>query len=252
MMFEKKQKIEEIDRKIEILEKESISLKESTETNVQPLMIQLDSVRNDIRKYGFKNDIASINQSKRKEFEILSKIDHEWKDYRDLNEKISILKRYKNELLEEIRLAEVDEAKRKKHEEEILKRNLEIRSQMDAVIENYKSSFSLKESSQKTNIGFDLVLTWFNWGKNGFDENSKYFYDEIKRIDDENKKLFEKENVINQMDRVIENYKKTESLEQASKMANVSYDTVKYWYEWGRNGFGEENSYFYKEISKIR
>ena len=252
MMFEKKQKIEEIDRKIEILEKESISLKESTETNVQPLMIQLDSVRNDIRKYGFKNDIASINQSKRKEFEILSKIDHEWKDYRDLNEKISILKRYKNELLEEIRLAEVDEAKRKKHEEEILKRNLEIRSQMDAVIENYKSSFSLKESSQKTNIGFDLVLTWFNWGKNGFDENSKYFYDEIKRIDDENKKLFENENVINQMDRVIENYKKTESLEQASKMADVSYDTVKYWYEWGRNGFGEENSYFYKEISKIR
>ena len=252
MMFEKKQKIEEIDRKIEILEKESISLKESTETNVQPLMIQLDSVRNDIRKYGFKNDIASINQSKRKEFEILSKIDHEWKDYRDLNEKISILKRYKNELLEEIRLAEVDEAKRKKHEEEILKRNLEIRSQMDAVIENYKSSFSLKESSQKANISFDLVLTWFNWGKNGFDENSKYFYDEIKRIDDENKKLFEKENVINQMDRVIENYKKTESLEQASKMADVSYDTVKYWYEWGRNGFGEENSYFYKELSKIR
>ena len=252
MMFEKKQKIEEIDRKIEILEKESISLKESTETNVQPLMIQLDSVRNDIRKYGFKNDIASINQSKRKEFEILSKIDHEWKDYRDLNEKISILKRYKNELLEEIRLAEVDEAKRKKHEEEILKRNLEIRSQMDAVIENYKSSFSLKESSQKANISFDLVLTWFNWGKKGFDENSKYFYDEIKRIDAENRNLFEKENIIIQMDRVIENYKNTESLEQASKMANVSYDTVKYWYEWGKNGFGEENSYFYKELSKIR
>ena len=252
MMFEKKQKIEEIDRKIEILEKESISLKESSETNVQPLMIQLDSVRNDIRKYGFKYDIASINQSKRKEFEILSKIDHEWKDYRDLNEKISILKRSKNNLLEEIRLAEADEAQRKRREEEILKRNLEIRSQMDAVIENYKSSFSLKESSQKANISFDLVLTWFNWGKNGFDENSKYFYDEIKRIDDENKKLFEKESIINQMDKVIENYKNTESLEQASKMAIVCYDTVKYWYEWGKNGFGEENSYFYNVLSKIR
>ena len=137
-------------------------------------------------------------------------------------------------------------------QKEILKRNLEIRSQMDAVIENYKSSFSLKESSQKANISFDLVLTWFNWGKNGFDENSKYFYDEIKRIDDENKKLFEKESIINQMDKVIENYKNTESLEQASKMANVSYDTVKYWYEWGKNGFGEENSYFYNELSKIR
>ena len=252
MMLDKRQKIEEIDRKIEILEKESISLKESTESKVQPLMGQLDSIRADIKKYGFKNDIASINKSKRREFEILSQINLEWKDYRDLNEKISILKRSKNNLLEEIRLAEADEAQRKRREEEILKRNLEIRSQMDAVIENYKSSFSLKESSQKANISFDLVLTWFNWGKNGFDENSKYFYDEIKRIDDENKKLFEKENVINQMDRVIENYKKTESLEQASKMADVSYDTVKYWYEWGRNGFGEENSYFYKEISKIR
>ena len=215
-------------------------------------MSQLDSIRADIKKYGFKNDIASINKSKRREFEILSQINLEWKDYRDLNEKIPILKRSKNNLLEEIRLAEADEAQRKRREEEILKRNLEIRSQMDAVIENYKSSFSLKESSQKANISFDLVLTWFNWGKNGFDENSKYFYDEIKRIDDENKKLFEKESIINQMDKVIENYKNTESLEQASKMANVSYDTVKYWYEWGKNGFGEENSYFYNELSKIR
>lgn len=252
MMLDKRQKIEEIDRKIEILEKESISLKESTESKVQPLMGQLDSIRADIKKYGFKNDIASINKSKRREFEILSQINLEWKDYRDLNEKISILKRSKNNLLEEIRLAEADEAQRKRREEEILKRNLEIRSQMDAVIENYKSSFSLKESSQKANISFDLVLTWFNWGKNGFDENSKYFYDEIKKIDAENRNLFEKENIINQMDRVIENYKNTESLEQASKIANVSYDSVKYWYEWGRNGFGEENSYFYKEILKIR
>ena len=252
MMLDKRQKIEEIDRKIEILEKESISLKESTESKVQPLMGQLDSIRADIKKYGFKNDIASINKSKRREFEILSQINLEWKDYRDLNEKISILKRSKNNLLEEIRLAEADEAQRKRREEEILIRNLEIRSQMNEVIENYKESLSLKESSQKANISFDLVLTWFNWGKNGFDENSKYFYDEIKKIDAENRNLFEKENIINQMDRVIENYKNTESLEQASKMANVSYDTVKYWYEWGKNGFGEENSYFYKELSKIR
>lgn len=251
-MSEKKQKIEEIDREIEILEKESDSLKEITESKVQPLMSQLDSVREDIKKYGFKNDILSINKSKRKEFKILSQINQEWKDYRDLNEKISLLKRSKNSLLEEIRLAEADEAQRKKHEEEILKRNLEIKSQMDAVLENYKNSLSLKESSQKANISFDLVLTWFNWGKNRFDDNSKYFYDEIKRIDDETKKLFEKESAINQMDRVIENYKTTKSLEQASKMAEISYDTVKYWYEWGKNGFGEENSYFYKEISKIK
>ena len=60
MMLDKRQKIEEIDRKIEILEKESISLKESTESKVQPLMSHLDSVRADIKKYGFKNDIPSM------------------------------------------------------------------------------------------------------------------------------------------------------------------------------------------------
>ncbi len=50
------------------------------------------------------------------------------------------------------------------------------------------------------------------------------------------------------MDNVIEAYKKTNSLKEASKMVNVSYDTVKYWYVWGSRGFGEENTYFFKNL----
>lgn len=51
-----------------------------------------------------------------------------------------------------------------------------------------------------------------------------------------------------QMDRVIEAYKKTYSLEKASRIANVRYDTVQYWYDWGSKGFGEENTYFFKRL----
>ena len=50
------------------------------------------------------------------------------------------------------------------------------------------------------------------------------------------------------MDRVIEIYRKTESLKKAAKVARVNYDTVQYWYDWGRMGFGEDNVYFYKSI----
>ena len=53
------------------------------------------------------------------------------------------------------------------------------------------------------------------------------------------------------MDNVIEAYKKTNSLKEASKRANVSYDTVQYWYEWGFKGFGKENTYFFKKIDNI-
>ena len=50
------------------------------------------------------------------------------------------------------------------------------------------------------------------------------------------------------MDRVIEIYRKTESLKQAAKVARVNYDTVQYWYDWGGMGFSEDNVYFYKSI----
>ena len=53
------------------------------------------------------------------------------------------------------------------------------------------------------------------------------------------------------MDSVIEAYKNTNSLKEASKISNVSYDTVQYWYEWGSKGFGSENTYFFKYISNI-
>ena len=50
------------------------------------------------------------------------------------------------------------------------------------------------------------------------------------------------------MSEIVDAYLKTHSLKEASKIANVSYDTVEYWYKWGSMGFGEENIYFYKKL----
>lgn len=89
------------------------------------------------------------------------------------------------------------------------------------------------------------------WGKNNFNRTYSYFYNRISEIDDEFKNR-QFQNLIQQMDEVIEAYKKTNSLEAASKMANVSHDIVMYWYEWGERGFGEENAYFFKEIQRLK
>ena len=76
------------------------------------------------------------------------------------------------------------------------------------------------------------------YGKNNFNETYFYFYNQIIEIDIYFKDL-EAEKLKKQMDAVIEFYKKTNSLKEASKFAGVSYDTVKYWYEWRSRGFGE-------------
>jgi hypothetical protein len=90
---------------------------------------------------------------------------------------------------------------------------------------------------------------WFEWGRNDFNETYSYFYNEIIRIDNHFKDL-EAQKLKEQMDRVVDAYRKTGSLRQASRIADVSYDTVQYWYEWGSRGFGEENTYFFKNVNK--
>ena len=78
-------------------------------------------------------------------------------------------------------------------------------------------------------------------------ENCSYFYKGICETDDYFKDL-ESQELKKQMDTVIEAYRKTGSLKDASEHAGVSYDTVQYWYKWGSMGIGEENSYFYDKI----
>ena len=120
---------------------------------------------------------------------------------------------------------------------------------MDNFLNNYKKSQNLKQAAIESKVSPDLVCQWYEWGKNDFSETSTYFYTKIKEIDDYFKDL-EAQKLKKQMDDVIKAYKKTNSLKEASEIANVNYDTVQYWYEWGSKGFGEENTYFFKNITE--
>ena len=115
------------------------------------------------------------------------------------------------------------------------------------VLKNYEKSQNLTQSAIDSNISPDNVKQWYEWGKNYLNQIYSYFYAEIVKIDNDFKEI-ETQKLKMQMDDVIRAYKKTKSLKRASEIANVSYDTVQYWYDWGSRGFGEENTYFFKNL----
>ena len=118
---------------------------------------------------------------------------------------------------------------------------------MNTVLENYKKTQNLKRASIDSNINPNYVKQWLEWGKGNFNETYSYFYNQKIKIDDYFKDL-EAQKLKKQMDNVIDAYKKTNSLKEAAKIANVDYNTVEYWYEWGSRGFGEENTYFFRKL----
>ena len=67
----------------------------------------------------------------------------------------------------------------------------------------------------------------------------------------ERDKIRRNKQVIGQMDIVLENYQKSQSLKQAASEANISPDTVEQWHEWGKNTFNETSTYFYNKIIEI-
>ena len=121
---------------------------------------------------------------------------------------------------------------------------------MDRVLECYRKTQDLKKSAVESKIQPSSVEQWLEWGKNKFNDTYAYFYNSIVEIDSHFRDM-QKAKLKKQMDGVVEAYRKTDSLEEASKLAGVSYDTVCYWYEWGSRGFGEENTYFFKKIDGI-
>ena len=121
---------------------------------------------------------------------------------------------------------------------------------MDKVIKNYRKTQNLTHAAVTSNISPDHVRQWMEWGKNDYNEIYSYFYSQITEADEYFKEL-ETQKLKKQMNEVAEAYKKTKSLREASKIADVSYDTVMYWYEWGSRGFGEENAYFFRKIKSM-
>ena len=231
-----KQDLFNLNNKISDLETQIEEEKINAEINIQPLKIQLNQIKQDKTKFASKNDFESVQACRRKEENLKFKINAQWNKYSILKDKLTRLNNEKQNLQYQIKLKE-DE----------IKRTHDILSQMNTVLDNYKKTQSLKQAAIDSKISLEHVEQWYGWGKKGFNETSTYFYTKITEIDNyfkEQESLKLKE----QMDRVIEAYKKTNSLEEASRIANVSFDTVQYWYDWGSKGFGEENTYFYRKL----
>ena len=237
-MNELKNDLDDVLNSIRNLEMEIQKAKEVADENVKSLELELDSLRQDKRRFASKSDFESVQSCRRKEDNLKFRINAQWNEYSILKSELSKLKKKKDDLEGRIKL-----------EEDKIKRKKEILSRMDRVIANYKKSQNLTLAATDSNISPDQVMQWYEWGKNDYDETYSYFYSKILEADDYFKNL-EALKLKKQMDDVIDAFKITDSPEKASQIAQVSYDTVRYWYEWGSRGFGEENTYFYNKLKE--
>lgn len=221
------------------LENQIQQAKIEAENNIQPLKIELDNVKKDKTQYAAKGDLDSVQTCRRKEENLKFKINAQWNKYSLLKNDLVNLNKEKIALEKQIKL-----------EEDKIKRKTLVLAQMDEVLKNYKKTQNLYQAAVDSKINPNHVDQWYEWGKNDFNEIYSYFFNGIIEIDNYFKDL-ESQKLKKLMDSVIEAYKNTNSLKEASKISNVSYDTVQYWYEWGSKGFGSENTYFFKNISNI-
>ena len=233
-----KHKLDEVNESIRDLEDKIQRARLDAENNIAPLNVELAKVKEDKRNFAYKNDSDSVHDCIRKEENLKFKINAQWNEHAMLKNELAKLKRQKLELESQIKL-----------EEDKIKRHKEIVARMDEVLDNYRRTQNLKQSAMDAGMDPNSVEQWFEWGRNDFNETYSYFYGEIIKIDNNFKDL-EVQKLKEQMDRVVDAYRKTGSLRQASRIADVSYDTVQYWYEWGSRGFGEENTYFFKNVNK--
>ena len=239
MMDNLKGNLDELNESIMDLESQIAEAEAEAQDNIMPLESELEQVRIDKRSFASKNDFESVQDCNRRESNLKFRINAQWNKCSVLKDNLFKLKRERKILEDKIKL-----------EKDKIKRNKQIKAQMILVLKNYKKTKNLETAAIDSHINPDHVWQWLEWGRNDFNETYAYFYEEVQKMKAYFKAVKIKK-LYKQMDEVIEAYRKTGSLKEASKMANVSYDTVMYWYEWGSRGFGEENSYFFRKIDEL-
>ena len=231
-----KEDLTNINNKIRDLEIQIEKSNQKAEDNVKPLKTELAKIKKEKSQHAYKGNFNSVEICRRKEENLKFKINAQWNESMLLKNDLVKLKDQKQVLESQIKLKK-DQIKRKN----------ELLALMDKVLDNYEKSQNIIQAAVDSNISPDSVEQWYEWGENNFSEAYAYFYKKIIEINNQ----FKAKEVLQlkaKMDKVIDAYNKTKSLKKASKIADVSYDTVQYWYKWGSMGFGEENIYFFKNI----
>lgn len=238
MIDDLKHELKDLNESIGDLEEKIEKARIEAEKNVEPLNLELARVRQDKRNFANRNDPDSVHDCIRKESNLKFKINAQWNEHSILKNELAKLKAERKDLEERI-----------KREMDKIRRHNEMISRMDNVLDNYLKTRDLRRAALESKINPESVEQWLEWGRNDFNETYSYFYSKVLEIDEHFKDL-EAQKLKRQMDSVIEAYRKTGSLEKAAEIAGVSYDTVSYWQEWGSRGFGEENTYFFRNLQK--
>ncbi|MDO5859876.1 hypothetical protein [Methanobrevibacter sp.] len=228
--------MDRLNYEIQDLEDQIRNAEEEAEANIQPLNDELAQVMEDKRRFASKGDFESVQSCIARESNLKFRISAQWNECSILKDKLNRLKKKRQDLEYQINL-----------KKDQIKRNNEILAQMDKVLENYAKTQNLKQAAIDSGIDPNHVEQWHEWGKKNFNETYAYFYTRICEIDNDLKRQ-ETERLKSTMDSVVEAYRKTNSLKEASEIAGVSYDTVMYLYEWGSRGFGSENTYFFRKL----
>lgn len=232
--------LKNLNTEIDELERQIGEEMRTAQSNTVPLTDELSKLKINKREFAQKGDFDSVEMCRRKEANLKFKINAQWNRSSIMKNDLSKLKKKKEHLESQIRL-----------ERDRIRKNKEIKSRMDEVIENYRKSHSLKMAAIDSKINPEYVEQWHDWGKDGHGETYEYFFREIQTIDEEEKRI-KALKTRSQMDDVIDLYEKTGSLKEASQIAGIGYDSVQYWYTWGAMNIDENNVYFYRKIKAIK
>lgn len=115
------------------------------------------------------------------------------------------------------------------------------REHMVNVISEMKNGYSEFEAAIICNIPLTTVKKWYCQGKEGYSDNTVYFYKNVNLIEPDN-------NELERMNKIIEEVKKGKSLKEAAKTVNIPIRLVNAWFDYGKHELNKNTSYFFKQI----
>ena len=150
----------------------------SFESEIPKLEKQLKTVNEDKLRFKRKEDLPALEKAVLMENDIKEKIDYDQNEIQIINRKLADL--------------EIEEQK-----------SMKVKSDMDRVLEQIKSGCTTPQASKNTNVSLSRIHKWMDEGKNNESINSRYFYTQMRDIQNFNysfygvlQKEFAKQNMI--------------------------------------------------------
>ena len=119
--------LENLNSRISEVESQIEEAKSEAEGNIKPLNEELEQLRQDKRNYAMKNDFESVQNVISRQNNLKFKIDAQWNKHNLLKDELFKLNKEKQAIEDEIQL-----------KRDYIRRDKEIRLQMDTVLKNYK------------------------------------------------------------------------------------------------------------------